>query len=101
MPNPSFTAVPDPGNALPGIQSAVVALKQNVEILTGVRGDGSDAAITQADMESYGLLDANGAPIQNIGALLAKSYSLFAGATPAQITAALTGALLKANNLSD
>jgi len=49
----SIPAIPDPGNDVASIKSAVLALKQAVEVFAGVRGNKSvSAAATQSDIAS-------------------------------------------------
>lgn len=44
--------IPDPGNDLTSIKQAVLALKQAVEILAGMRGNKANSAATQAQITS-------------------------------------------------
>jgi len=54
--NPYTPAIPQPSENLPNLAACVSAIKENVESLTGQRGEASNRAATFNDLVFYGLL---------------------------------------------
>lgn len=56
VPRKKYPAVPDPGPTIEGVRKSVIALKQGVEVLGRLRGDGMDSAVTLNDLVDLGLI---------------------------------------------
>jgi len=63
--NPYVQPIPQPAADLNNLAACVMALKNNVENLTGFRGNRPDRAVLFTDLINYGLLDASAVGSQN------------------------------------
>ena len=63
--NPFTQPIPQPAANLDNLAACVMALKLNVENLTGQRGSPPDRAVTFTDLVAYGILDASAVKSSN------------------------------------
>jgi len=56
MPAPRYPSIPEPSTDVEALRKADLAIKETLEIMTGVRGNRANSVVTFQDLVDFGLI---------------------------------------------